>query len=222
MGKYLIPLLFLSLNLYAKDIKVMVIDTGIDGNHIQLLKYVQAGSYDDLNDDFGHGTHVAGIIAESGCGNLKIISCKFFFKGHGIMARLYDCLDRAVNEHVDIINFSAGGPDPSQEEYNFFKKANDAGIKIIVAAGNDSRKFQTPCGEYFPACYKLPNMVIVGGLNEDGGLYKRSNYGMDGMKWEAAVNILSTYPNNKYARITGTSQATAAYTKHLVEDMCYK
>lgn len=215
---------------HAKDIRVMVVDTGIDASHLQLLKYVEAGKYEDLHDEHGHGTHVAGIISESNCPNLKIVSCKFFFKNKGVMPALYQCLDRALHEHIDIVNFSGGGPDIDLKEYEAMKKISDAGIKLIVAAGNDGKNLNSPCWGYFPACYRLDNMIEVGAFDSNtingkgfvGLRWTRSNYGIPGMHWEAGVDIYSTLPDNKYGKISGTSQATAAYTKHLVEEMCYQ
>lgn len=222
MGKYLISLLLLCSNVYAKDVRVMVLDTGVDASHLQLLKYVEAGNYDDLHDFRGHGTHVAGIIAGSGCPNLKIISCKGFFnKGHGVVNQITFCLNRALKEHIDIINFSAGGEDPFEEEFEAMQKISAAGIKINVAAGNEHKYLGSPCYWYFPACYRLPGMTIVGAL-DNGHLYSRSNYGLPGMAWEEGVDIFSTLPDNKYGKMTGTSMATAMFTRHMVQDLCYK
>lgn len=222
MGKYLILfLLSITSITYARDVRVMIIDTGIDAQHIALMKYMEPGSYDDNTDSNGHGTHIAGIIAQSNCPNLKIISCKFFYKNGGIFEKLYDCLDKAISEHVDIVNFSGGGQEPDAKEYEYFKRASDAGIKIIVAAGNDGKYLGSPCYGYFPACYRLPNMVEVGAINNKD-YWIHSNYGIPGMKWQPGVAIFSTLPGNRYGGMTGTSQATAMETKNLIEKACYK
>jgi|SRR5271166_189157 len=222
MGKYLIGLLLLCSNAYAKQVRVMVLDSGIDASHLELVKYVEAGSYDDLHDFYGHGTHVAGIIAESGCPNLKIVSCKgFFVKGHGAIVPIVNCLNRAIKEHIDIINFSANGELPFDEEFQVMKKVSAAGIKINVAAGNDNKYLGSPCYRSFPACYRLDGMTIVGALDRNNR-YELSNYGIPGMAWEQGVNILSTLPDNKYGKMTGTSMATAMFTRHMVQDLCYK
>jgi subtilisin family serine protease len=214
-------------NVQAKQIRVMEIDTGI-GNHIDILHYVEAGSFDDMNDLHGHGTHIAGIIASSNCPNLKIVSCKFYFKDSGIVNRLTDCLERALKERIDIINFSGGGEGFIEEEYKLMEKIDAMGIKIVVAAGNGIDKTRigknlgSPCFGYFPACYRLPNMVIVGNKTTENERVESSNYGIPGMVWEYGEDVMSTLPNNKYGTMTGTSQAAAIYTKHLVQKMCYQ
>lgn len=224
MGKYLIYLfLLLSSVSIARPVRVMVVDTGIDASHVDLLKYVEAGKYEDLHDDFGHGTHIAGIIAESGCPNLRIVSCKAFFKGHGIYVRLIECFQRALTENIDIINFSGGGHGAVVEEYDILKKLNDKGIKIIVSAGNDSKNLGSPCWGFFPACYEnLYNLTTVGALTMHGERVESSNYGYPAMKWEVGEGVLSSLPGNKHGFMTGTSQAAAAYTKDLVKQMCYQ
>ena len=227
MGKYLIPIiLFLSFNTYAKDIHVMVIDTGIDGSNIQLLKYVQAGTYDDLHDDMGHGTHVAGIIAESGCPNLKIVSCKAFFHGHANGVKVIECLQKALTSNIDVINYSGGGEEPLGGEYDVIKSLSDKGIKINVAAGNNNRDLGSPCYGYFPACFNnIENLTAVGSMKDNQGHNYRSsfsNYGIPITHWEYGEDVLSTLPDNKYGRMTGTSMAAAMFTKHMVQEMCYK
>src|SRR5271166_5899342 len=119
MIKYIISFLLISNIVYAKSIRVMVLDTGVDASHLALIRWVEAGSYDNLNDTVGHGTHVAGIIVDSGCPNLKIVSCKFTYNGGGVFNKLYDCLNRALMEHIDIINFS-GGFYPDDREFELF------------------------------------------------------------------------------------------------------
>lgn len=207
---------------HAKDVRVMVIDTGIDASHLQLLKYVEAGSYEDLHDDHGHGTHIAGIISESGCPNLKIVSCKAFYKGHAVLERVHDCLNIALKSKIDIINYSGGGVTPDDKEYQLLKQLGDKGVKINVAAGNESKDLGSPCFGYFPACDNITNLTPVGSIDNSNNRSSFSDYGIVGIKWEYGEKILSTLPDNKYGKISGTSQATANYTKHMVQEMCYK
>jgi subtilisin family serine protease len=207
----------------AKDIRVMVVDTGVDRNHIDLMPYVEPyGPYEDYDDDYGHGTHIAGIIAGAKCPYLHIISCKAFFKGAGQFDKLTYCFNRALKEHIDIVNFSGGGDQSSDEEYAILKKVSDAGIKIVVAAGNHDKNLGSPCFGYFPACYRLPNETAVGALGQDDYKLSFSDYGIPEMKWAVGEKIFSTLPGNKYGYMSGTSQATAAYTKSLVQEMCYR
>jgi subtilisin family serine protease len=207
----------------AKEVRVFVADTGIDRMHMDLLPYVQEGNWDDMNDVVGHGTHIAGIIASANCPNLKIISCKAFYKDAGAMDKMVACFRRALTEHIDIVNFSGGGSDPDDREYQAIKAISDAGIKIVTAAGNDNRNLGSPCYGFFPACYALKNEFVIGALTKRGNIkLDVSNYGMPGMNWEIGESVWSTFPSQRYAYMTGTSQATATFTKHLVQDMCYR
>jgi subtilisin family serine protease len=225
MGKYLIALLLMYSNAYAKDVRVMVIDEGISANQIELIKYVEAGSYEDTQDDNGHGTHVAGIIAESGCPNLKIVSCKAFYKGHANIDRVHECFERAIIMKVNIINYSGGGNTPDDKELEIIKRASASGIKINVAAGNEHRYLGSPCYGYWPACDNVENLTAIGSKVMVDGVDKVSwfsNYGLPDMKWEYGDEVYSTLPNNQYGKMSGTSMAAALYTRHMVQDMCYQ
>jgi len=203
-------------------------DTGIDPSTIEIMPYLaNTNTFDDLIDNYGHGTHIAGIIASSGCVNLKIISCKFANKNTGNIPKMLACYERAIKEKVDIINLSAGGTSFNDKESEVLKRVDAAGIKTIVAAGNDAKNLGSPCWGYFPACLRLPNMTVVGALGKDGKIWygpydKGSNWGIPDMKWEYGQDILSNYPGNRYATMTGTSQATANFTKHLVQSLCHQ
>lgn len=215
---------------HAKDVRVLVIDSGVSVNHMFLLKYVEAGPYEDTLDDIGHGTHVAGIIAGSGCPNLKIVSCKAFFKGHAVLNRVHDCLQKAIDNKFDIVNFSGGGESSDDEEYKLIKQISDKGTQINVAAGNGipenhkkGKSLGSPCFGYFPACYtNIDNLNAVGSKSVADNISWFSNYGLIGEKWEYGEDVYSTLPDNKYGRMSGTSMATAAFTMHMVQDMCYK
>lgn len=220
--KFLIATILIVSTTYAKDINVMVIDTGVDGENKLIQKYFgPKKNQHDWIDIRGHGTHVAGIIAKSLCTSLKIHSCKYWDAGDNQSSR-FKCLDRALDEHIDIINFSAGGEDFSPKEMEYLFKLDKAGVRMHVAAGNEGKYLGSPCYGYFPACLGFDNLYVVGSLNEEGRRSRTSNYGKPGMVWELGENVLSTYPNNRGARLSGTSMATAMFTRHVVEQLCYR
>lgn len=212
---------FHACNSRAKDLRVMVIDSGIDSNHPDLKRYIsKEGSEKDWHDVIGHGTHIAGIIASSHCPRLKIISCKFTTDELYPPMDSVDCFKRALNSNIDIINFSAGGGYYEKDEEKVIKAASDKGIKIFVAAGNSNKDLGSPCWGYFPACLIHDNLTVVGslrGLNEKA---YSSNYGRVGMVWEIGNEVISTRPGGGYAVMSGTSQATAMHTKRIIQNMC--
>lgn len=204
---------------HAKDIKVMVIDTGVFV-HRDISPYVSGGTLEDWQDSYGHGTHVAGIIVKDTCKAVKLISCKFSDGRDGDGNLYLGCLQKALKEKVDIINFSGGGIGPYKEEYELFKQLNDKGIIIITSAGNRNKNLGSPCFGFFPACYFLNNMVIVGNITSKHERQEDSDYGLPGMIWEVGTRVYSTTINNKYKYMTGTSMAAAVHTNRILKNLC--
>lgn len=206
---------------FAKDIRVMVLDTGIDSTHKYLQPYLDKEDVQQYPQNYidkrGHGTHVAGIIASTRVKNLKIISCKFYDVNDGSFKDLYGCLERAILEDFDFVNFSGGGNTFDPKEYELIKTLTENGTIMVVSAGNDNHNLGSPCWGYFPACYLLPNLYPVGSLGRNGQRYPSSNYGNNDIVWITGEDIMSTLPNNRYGRMTGTSMAAALYTHVLVK-----
>jgi serine protease len=101
------------------------------------------------NDDHGHGTHVAGTIAQvtnNGKGvagvarkvrimPLKVLSAR----GSGSVAAIADAIRYAADNGAKVINMSLGGRFPSKVLKNAVKYAHDKGVVVVAAAGNDGR-----------------------------------------------------------------------------------
>lgn len=208
MKLFTLLVLFSSLT-FAKDIKVLEIDTGMG-----------------LNDTNGHGSHIAGIIMKDVCPEVNLISCIYYDKLNTDKQNFQnelECFKSALIIKPDIINFSSGGPDFNKEEYEILKSLSDLNIKIVVAAGNDGRNFLNvydPVHSYFPAQYDIKNIIPVGNLDEYGNRNPSSNYGLSNMVWEVGTNILSNYLYGTYAKMSGTSQAAAARTNRILKGMC--
>jgi len=215
-----------------KDIIVAVIDTGIQADHEFLAKniYVPQGSKSSQNygfdfsqgkitttpfDQHGHGTHVAGII-KSIFPDVKILPLKYYnpkASGQASLEATIRALRFAVDQKVDIINYSGGGPEASIEELRILKEAEQKGILIIAAAGNERSNIDEKRNAYYPASYGLSNIITVGAYNENLEIIPASNYGKNSVDIAAPGNrIQSAIPGNGAAQMTGTSQATAFVT----------
>jgi len=152
-------------------IKIAVVDTGIDYTHADLGSCLGPGckvigGWDFVNgdadpmDDYGHGTHVAGIAAAKGSGpgtktgvapDAKLLAYKVLNEwGSGSMSDVIAAVDKAVDpdgnpatdDGADVINLSLGGPgdggDPLSQAVN---DAVTAGVVVVAAAGNDGGYF---------------------------------------------------------------------------------
>ncbi|MCL3996094.1 S8 family peptidase [Streptomyces lavenduligriseus] len=139
----------------GKGVKVAVLDTGVDARHVDLKDQVIASrnftAAADATDHFGHGTHVASIVAGTGAKsggkykgvapdakllNGKVLDDSGFGDDSGILAGM----EWAAGQGADVINLSLGGYDtpgidPLEAEVN--KLSAEKGVLFAIAAGND-------------------------------------------------------------------------------------
>ncbi len=138
----------------------------------------------DPKDNFGHGTHVAGIIAaefNNGkgiagvCPHCTIMSVKGLnAQGSGYTSELADTLVYAANNGANIINMSWGGYSPSAE-YPFLEDVvayvHSLGVVLVAAAGNSN----APAQAFAPAQFQ--NVITVGALDHQDVKSSFSNWG---------------------------------------------
>lgn len=177
----------------------------------------------DLADNHGHGTHISGIIgAMAGNGKgiigiapqVSLMTLKYFDPKVPHTDHLRNTI-AAINYAVDmgahIINYSGGGTEFSQDEKEAIARAQRKGILFVAAAGNE--KSNSDKNPYYPADYKLPNIISVTAIDPSTEVLITSNWGVESVDIAApGQNILSLLPNNSYGYLTGTSQATAFVT----------
>lgn len=179
-----------------------------------------AGNNNDVHDDHGHGTHIAGIIgAEGGNGigivgvspKVSLVILKYYDPHGNDIANLVNtvkAINYAVNMNCNIINYSGGGIAPSPEERAAIERANQKHILFVAAAGNE--RSNSDVRKYFPADYGLPNILSVTAIDRYQNVLPSSNYGVETVDLAAPGNdIISTLPGGQYGYMTGTSQATA-------------
>ena len=215
MIKKIISLLLTSLfipSLHAKPIIVAVIDTGIisgvEGLCKQGHKYFTGYGLKDVN---GHGTNVSGLIHQEAWGSEYCqVIMKYFHqnrKDYDPILATIKAIQYAINLKVDVINYSSSDGLGSAFESNMFKKALDAGIKIMVPSGNHREYLGSMC-TVFPACYD--NRLTVIGRTDNN----TSGYGPMVDFYENCTN------REAYGFImSGTSQATAAHTGKVIKEL---
>src|SRR5690606_35904243 len=103
-------------------------------------------------DKHGHGTHVAGIV-KSIFPDVKILAIKYYnpkASGQANLDATVKALQYAVDQNVDVINYSGGGPEASVEELRVLKAAEAKGILVIAAAGNERSNIDDKKNAYYP------------------------------------------------------------------------
>ncbi len=168
----------------------------------------------------GHGTHCAGTIAAIGnngrgvvgvCWNAEIMAVRIFGDSGAPASNLQiaRAIDYAVRNKAQVINASWGGPMRSLEIEAAIRRANQAGVLFVAAAGNDSQNVDSPATPSFPSGYDIPNIISVGATDANDQRASFSNFGRTKVDIGApGVNILSLAPGDKYQQMSGTSMAT--------------
>lgn len=169
----------------GKDVTVAVIDTGV--SRVPDLKETTfVKGYDFVNDkveaddDNGHGTHVAGTVAQSTNNNygvagiayeasimpLKVLSAY----GGGTVADIAEAIRFAADNGADVINMSLGGGGESHVMKDAIDYAYNKGVVIIAAAGNEGQNSAS-----YPARY--PHAIAVAAIDAAGEKAPYSNFG---------------------------------------------
>jgi subtilisin family serine protease len=172
-----------------------------------------ANSNGILNDLNGHGTHIAGIIAEGNTAKIMVLKAfDLTLPGSKAVEASVAAIKYATAMKVDIINYSGGGLWPSDEERKALKLAEENGILVVAAAGNE--KSNSDDKKYYPAGYGFSNILSVAAVDQSGHLLPSSNWGKLSVQVAAqGKQVLSSLPENQFGAMTGTSQATALVTR---------
>jgi len=198
------------------SVLVAVIDTGIDWNHPDLAaNYVALGNdwvNDDPDpmDDEGHGTHCAGIIAAvinnsigvAGLAQVRIMAEKGLDQyGQGYEDDLANAIIHAVDQGADILSNSWGGYGESALIHDAVKYAYDSGVLVVAAAGNEATS-----SKVYPAAF--PEVIAVSATDEYDNPAYFTNFGEWVELAAPGVGIYSTYWDDTYRSMSGTSMST--------------
>ncbi len=225
----------------AANIIVAVVDTGIRYTHQDLAANMWVNPADgshginvtdngraanDPWDDYGHGSHVAGIIGaatDNGmgiagiCWSVQLMACKFLdSSGQGTVSGAIDCLDFAREYGAKVVNASWGDftTFKSQSLHDAIASLRDADIIFVAAAGNSGvNNDVTPL---YPASYSdLDNVLSVAATDDPDRLTSWSDYGATNVDLAApGADIVSCWngSDSDYEIDQGTSQACAEVT----------
>lgn len=189
------------------DVIVAIIDTGVDKTHPLLADRVIEG-YDFVDNDSDpmdkhmHGTHVAGIIAQSTPQHVKVLPIRSLdADGNGYDTNIAKGIHYAVDNGASVINMSLAGENYSTYLANAIEYAIQHDVLIVVASGNkgmDTEKF-------YPASEQ--RVIVVSATDQNDKVADFSNTGASIDIAAPGVSILSSIPGGKYALMDGTSMA---------------
>ncbi len=203
-------------------VTIAVLDTGVDATHPDLAGRVLAGCQflgglntgaPGANDDYGHGTHVAGIAAaltNNGRGivgaapGVRILPVKVLDKtGRGYSSDIANGIVWATNNGAQVINMSLGGPSPSTAMTEAVTYARSRGVTVVAAAGNSALVDNAAS---YPGATE--GVLGVGAVDRSMQRATFSNAGSYVALAAPGVYILSTLPGGTYASWSGTSMAS--------------
>ncbi len=216
----------------GSGVGVAIVDSG-SGPHIDLpaatlrQNCLSGSCVSGGNDDNGHGTHVAGSVlaTEDGSGVVGMApgASLFSYKvlrsdGKGSYSAIIAALDQIVSYNagngtpeIRVANFSLGSSrDPGVAVRSAFDRAYASGVLIVAAAGNAGNKGGNNDTVSYPGRYA--SALAVGATDKSDVRASWSSTGPDVELAAPGVGIRSTWLNNGYNSISGTSMATPHVT----------
>ena len=231
-------------------IGVAIVDSGLEpsndidaGRIVGFYDFTQDGAEVDPYDDYGHGTHVAGLIGGSGDSSqdaYQSAAQKAHFaaykvldgSGAGYTSDVVAAIDHVI-EHksvleIDVMNLSLGHPiyDRAQDDplVQAVERAVDAGLLVVVSAGNDGRNPETGLPGYggISSPGNAPSAITVGAFDVNGTVTRAddvvTDYSSRGPTWyDAFAKPDLVAPGHKLvATIAKTSTVAADHPGEIV------
>lgn len=203
----------------GSNIRVGVIDSGIDANHPDLMNRVNVDvsrSYYEVNDsgptvdEAGHGTMVAGIIGAEGDNGIGVVGVSRKVELVALKVntesvetyctQLVNAISHAIANRIWILNSSIGFTSCSASNVSALEailRSYDG--LLVVSAGNENQEIDGN-SNFFPSCVESSNLMVVGALDRYGKRWigdvsnKGSNYGSEVDIYAPGSEIICTYP----------------------------
>lgn len=196
-------------------VRVALLDSGIDESHLDLAAAIdEARDFTQSRrgpaDRNGHGTHVAGIVAarQNNRGVIGVapqsrllIAKVLGDDGVGNSAAVAAGVDWACDQGASVISMSLGSPQPDVKLRQAIERAAAKGVFVITAAGNAGR----PNSVNYPARWR--ETVAVAAVDRNGQLSRFSSRGPQVDIAAPGQDVLSTFRDGGYAKLSGTSMA---------------
>ena len=159
-----------------ENVTVAILDTGLNvelfnkyfNGRLQEVKNI-AG--DEMTDEVGHGTHIAGTIAEGTLSNVSIIPVKISSASSIDDVNIVAAINWVTYNHkADVMNMSFGGYTNNEATYQAIEAAEENNIISVTAAGNENTSYQS-----YPASYD--NTISIASIDSFLNRSEFSNYG---------------------------------------------
>ena len=201
----------------GNNVRVAIIDTGLDVSRFQesypskeLTVYdVESDSYslEAMKDTIGHGTHIAGTIAEGISERTSIMAIRTVRGEKDIyVSDVNTAIYKAIDSDVDVINLSLGGSSYSTSQKLALDAANAENIIAVAAAGNaNSSEIMYPAG--------YDNTISVAALDQN---FKRAVWDESeglGSNYNAMVDYAA--PGTNIMSINGIASGTSVAAPHV-------
>lgn len=202
---------------------IAILDTGIQKDHCDLKDNVQevvdmTALGNDTDDHNGHGTHVSGIAAaaDNDLGVLGVAPDAELYGvkvlgngGIGFTDDILAGIEWADANDIPIISMSLGSDRPcSEEERDVINRAFKTGHLLVASAGNAGNDEDGGCDEDnvgSPA--RCENVLATSAMDPDDSLAGYSSVGPEIDLMAPGTDVRSTYRNNRYETLSGTSMA---------------
>lgn len=185
--------------------KVAIVDSGVASDNPDIApKVVARANFSGTatgEDNYGHGTHVAGIVAATAdntigvagvCPGCTILDAKVLNdSGSGSSSAIANGINWAVNNGAKVINMSLGQRVSSRTLEAAVNNAWNAGAVIVAAAGNAGTQ-----AKIYPGAY--PNVIAVAATDNNDAKASFSTYGNWVDVAAPGVNVYSTFPNHPF------------------------